>query len=98
MKQLDLKAVARADLADILEYSVSEFGRRVAAKYMRGLSHAFTRLEEYPEIGPLSPDIAPEIRLLRYRNHHIFYRIEGDLILVMRVLHHAMDAKGRLKN
>lgn len=33
---------------------------------------------------------------LAHRKHRIFYRVEGENVLIVRILHHARDAKGML--
>jgi toxin ParE1/3/4 len=93
VKRLDIKAAARAELTQIYEYSVAEFGWQVAETYMSGLRGAFDRLLEFPLIGPVYPDVNPEVRFLLYRSHRIFYRIEGDLVLIVRVLHKHRDVR-----
>ncbi len=93
VKRLDIKAAARAELAQIYEYSVAEFGWQVAETYLLGLRHAFDRLLEFPFIGPVYPDVTPEIRVLLHRSHRIFYRIEGDMVLIVRVLNKRRDVR-----
>lgn len=91
MKRLDIKAAARAELAQIHEYSVAEFGWRAAEAYMIGLRQAFDRLLEFPFIGPIYPDVTPEVRVFLHRSHRIFYRIEGEMVLIVRVLNKQRD-------
>jgi toxin ParE1/3/4 len=91
--RLDIKAAARAELAQIYDYSVAEFGLLVAETYMAGLRGAFDRLLEFPLIGPVFPDIEPEVRVFLQRSHRIFYRIEGDIVLIVRVLHKHRDVR-----
>ena len=92
MLRLDIKAAARAELRNIYEFSVAEFGTRVAETYLTGLRSAFDRILEFPGIGPVYPDVVPEVRSLAYRSHRIFYQLDGDLILIVRVLHHRQSA------
>jgi toxin ParE1/3/4 len=93
VKRLDIKAAARAELAQIYQYSVAEFGSQIAEAYMIGLRQAFDRLLEFPFIAPAYPDVAPEVRVLLHRSHRIFYRIEGDVVLIVRVLHKHRDVR-----
>ncbi len=93
VKRLDIKAAARAELAQIYEFSVAEFGWQVAEAYMIGLRQAFDRLLEFPFLGPVYPDVTPEVRVFLHRSHRIFYRIEGDLVLIVRVLHKHRDLR-----
>ncbi len=93
MKRLDIKAAARAELAQIYEFSVAEFGWQIAEAYLTGLRGAFDRLLEFPMIGPVYPDVTPEVRVIHHRSHRIFYRIEGDMVLIVRVLHKHRDMR-----
>lgn len=93
VKRLDIKAAARAELAQIYEYSVAEFGPPVAEAYLFGLRQAFDRLLEFPFIGPVYPDVTPEIRVLLHWSHRIFYRIEDDTVLIVRVLNKRRDVR-----
>ena len=93
MRRLDVKASARAELAQIYDYSISEFGWQVAEHYLIGLRKAFDRLIEFPFIGPIFPDVTPEVRVFLYRSHRIFYRIEDETLLIVRVLHKHRDAR-----
>jgi toxin ParE1/3/4 len=97
VKRLDIKAAARAELAHIYEYSVAEFGWQVAEAYIFGLRQAFDRLLEFPFIGPIYPDVSPEVRVLLHRSHRIFYRIEGDMVLIVRVLHKHRDMRAAFR-
>ena len=87
MKRLDIQAAARKDLRDIYRYSVDEFGQRVAETYLNGLRERFDLLSGEPLIGVIYPDIVPEMRVFGYRSYRIFYRVEPEALLVVRVLH-----------
>ena len=93
VKRLDIKATARAELAQIYNYSVAEFGPTVAETYLTGLRNAVERLLEFPFMGTIYPDVIPEIRVILYRSHRVFYRIEGDKVLIVRILHKMRDAR-----
>lgn len=93
VKRLDIKATARAELAQIYDYSVAEFGPKVAEAYLTGLRNAFERLLEFPFMGTIYPDVTPEVRVILHRSHRVFYRIESDKVLVVRILHKMRDAR-----
>ena len=96
MRRLDVKAAARAELRNIYDFSVLEFGTRVAEAYLTGLRNAFDRILEYPRIGPVCPRVVPEIRVFAYRSHRIFYHTDSDTIMIVRVLHSRQDAGAAL--
>lgn len=68
-------------------------GAEVAEAYARTLGAAMERLLDYPESG-VPRDLRPGLRSLAAGEHHIFYRIERQEIVVARVLHKAVDANG----
>jgi toxin ParE1/3/4 len=94
--RLELSRRAQADLDDIRDYSLAEFGVARAIAYLDAMEGAFRRTLDYPDIGALHPTVHPPIRSLGCQQHRIFYQVEGDTILVVRILHKAMDAKRHL--
>jgi toxin ParE1/3/4 len=91
--ELRLRAAAAADLSAILDYSIEKFGDRAGREYLRSFDRAFDLLRRHPKAGALRLEIEPPVRCLPHRSHRIFYDIEGEIVLIVRVLHHAMDAE-----
>jgi toxin ParE1/3/4 len=91
-----LRALADADLADILDYGISEFGETIGTDYVRSFEQAFALLGRHPFAGALNNDVVPPIHCLHHRRHRIFYDVEGETVWIVRVLHHAMDIPARL--
>ena len=84
-------------MADIDLYSIEQFGESAAATYMLGLEAAFALLADYPEAGPAMPKLGKGIRCLVHRKHRIFYVVRDDVVLILRFVHGARDAKRALK-
>lgn len=97
MTRLVFSRDASADIADIMAFSVTQFGEAVAADYMDGLEIACELLREYPEMAAVYPRMKPEMRCLIYRSHRIYYRVEREEVLIVRVLHRARDTKRVLR-
>jgi toxin ParE1/3/4 len=93
--KLALRAAALRDLDGIYDYTLAAHGAAQAEDYVRGLWAAMEILCAYPKSGPPS-DLRPGLRSLAVRHHRVFYRIEGDAVVVARVLHKAMDVERRL--
>jgi toxin ParE1/3/4 len=91
--RLELSRRAQADLADIRDYSVEQFGVERAIAYLDAIEQAFRRIMLYPEIGEEDPGVAPAIRSLACQRHRIFYVAEGETIVIQRILHGAMDVE-----
>lgn len=97
MAEVTFSNAAEADLADIDEFSVTQFGDHMGEAYMHGFDEAFDLLGDFPMAGRPVTGIGVGTRCLIHRSHRIFYRISGDHVLILRVLHHAQDAPRHLK-
>jgi toxin ParE1/3/4 len=93
MARLAYSRQAAADIGEIAEFSVAQFGDAVTADYLAGLALACKLLTEFPEMAAIYPRLKPEIRCLIYRSHRIFYRVIADEVLIVRVLHHSRDVE-----
>ena len=96
MKRLELSVDADADLFDILAYGTAVHGEVASDAYYTGLGDAFSFLCEYPSAGQIEETAGLNLRRWRYRQHRIFYRVDSDSILIVRVFHVAADAVRRL--
>jgi plasmid stabilization system protein ParE len=94
--ELRLRAAADADLVDILDFSMARFGVSVGEDYVRSFEQPFALLRRHPKAGELRTDLKPPLRCLHHRQHRIFYDEEDDVVWIVRVLHHAMDAEALL--
>ncbi|MDV3458703.1 type II toxin-antitoxin system RelE/ParE family toxin [Sphingomonas sp. HF-S4] len=90
--RVTLSEAADADIAEILSYSIASHGRAAAEIYVGGIKRASELLIDHPAAGVAHPDIDPLVRSLPYRAHRLYYQIEPERILVLRVLHRSMDA------
>jgi toxin ParE1/3/4 len=82
---------ARADLADIWRYTVQRWDRDQADRYLRELRRAIETIARGPSKGHRCDDI--RAGYLRYPagSHVVFFRMAGDGIVVVRILHQRMD-------
>lgn len=91
MLNVRLTPEAKKDLESIIAYTKDLFGVRQARTYKDGLEKLFEILADYPEIGSNRHDIQPGLRRLVYQAHAIYYRIEGNEIVVGRILGPGQD-------
>ncbi len=89
--QLELSSRARADIQNVLAYTVETWGERQAYEYGAVLDNALATIEQTPKIGHAKPDLQAGILCYRAGQHLIFYRIDGSTVYVLRVLHSRMD-------
>lgn len=81
---------AESDLIDIW-VSIALDNRRAADQLLEDFESRFNQLSDFPESGPLRPDIADDVRTLTCRNYLILYRMTSDRIEIVRVVHGARD-------
>lgn len=85
--QLDLTKTAQRDIDAMHAYGLLNFGRRVADDYSRQLLDLLDLLQETPRMGMERTDFKKATRILRYRSHMIFYRLNQRGIKIHRILH-----------
>jgi toxin ParE1/3/4 len=90
---LRLSRTAEAEFEAIDAYSHEQFGDEVATTLMRGFGELFDMLRRHPLAGQAAFELGEGIRSLKHRSHRIFYRVEKNEVRIVRILHHAMDAK-----
>jgi len=84
---------AAQDIEDILEQSLLEFGLLQTENYFNSLTSCLKLLGANPEMGRTAEEIRPGYRRFSHKSHLIFYKPAGkNDILVIRILHHHMDA------
>lgn len=96
MAEVRFSPKSRTDLAEIDEYGAEAFGDEVAAKYSRGFDEAFELLARHPQIGSERQRLGAHVRTLSYKRHRIFFEVDGEVVLILRIFHHARDVKRSL--
>jgi toxin ParE1/3/4 len=92
LAEIRFRALAVSDLAAIRLYSVAEFGRDVALRYLDEFDAAWRLLADHPRIGSAYASRSKRaIRSLPCGSHRIYYWVDGKRIWIIRVLHSAMD-------
>jgi toxin ParE1/3/4 len=84
---------ARADIVDILDYTVLEWGVDQRMQYRTQLRDSLNRLAEIPSLGRAREDLAPGIRVFPVGNHLVCFRVRDDDLFVLRVLHSRRDVR-----
>lgn len=98
MAKVEFSNAAEADLVEIDEYSLARYGEDTCEIYMHGFDEAFARLRDYPLAAPIRPELGKGIHCLIHRRHRILYRATASKVLIVRILHHARDAKTALQS
>lgn len=67
-------------------------------KYILKLVQFASDLEELPNLGKIYTYVnGILIRKIIYKNHSIFYYVEGEIIHIIAVIHHKQNIKEKIK-
>jgi toxin ParE1/3/4 len=87
---------ARADIEDIWSYTAEKWGDAQAESYIRSLKHGIETIARDPNRGRPCDDLRPGYRKFAVGSHILFFRLMGEDIDVVRVLHQSMDFEQHL--
>lgn len=90
--KLEVSDEAASDLREIYAYSREVWGVSRARTYVLDIKTHFRRLAQSVASGTKADDIAIGLRRLVSGSHVIWFRVEGDTLRVVRVLHTSRDA------
>lgn len=96
MPDYRLSRKAERDMGAIARYTIEQFGIEQARTYRDSMIACFQSLAETPGMGRRVDHIREGYRRFDHRSHAIFYKVEDQGILIIRVLHHRMNAPRRL--
>ena len=91
MPRLELSTDAERDVEGMFLYGVMQFGSSQADSYTAGLRQTLDRIVQHPAAARLREEIRPPVRLYRYRAHHILYAVDGERIIILRILHRSAN-------
>lgn len=74
-----------------MEYLRREAGPRVAARYLRDINQRLIRLRDMPRTGVALPEYGPSVRFVPCRRHVVYYELEAQVVIILRILHAAQD-------
>lgn len=90
MGQVIRSSEAETDLLEIWQYIATE--NLEAADHLLLLFNEKAQvLLKHPEMGRRREELAPAIRSIPFGNYMVFYRLKGDDVEIVRVLHGARD-------
>ncbi|WP_428670999.1 type II toxin-antitoxin system RelE/ParE family toxin [Roseibium sp.] len=88
-----LTPAAEHDLEDIWQYTARNWSEDQADSYVDALEGAFNTLLAMPEIARERTEFNPPVRIHPSAQHAIIYRVQGDHIVILRVLGGRQDWK-----
>ena len=96
MNQVILSPKAKSDLSEIWDYTLAEWGVDQAEKYVRDLWEAMQQQAcDFSTSIDIS-DVRSGYRKVISGSHVIFFKLTGDGIDVVRILHQRMDFERHL--
>ena len=96
MPDYRLSHKAESDIGAIARYTIDRFGIAQARTYRDSMIACFRSLAENPGLGRKVDNIRQGYRRFDHRSHVIFYKRDGQGMLVVRVLHKRMNAPRHL--
>lgn len=82
---------AEADIEDIHVDLSLRLGTRKADLYLSGMQAVMEAVADDPLMARERTEVRPPVRLVPFGDHHIFYEVLGDDVVIVRVLHHSFD-------
>jgi toxin ParE1/3/4 len=82
-----LSNAAGRDLEHVFADGIQKFGRKQALRYSEDLETVFQRIADNPLLYRERFEVHPPVRIVAFHAHLILYQIEGDDVLIGRVLH-----------
>jgi len=82
---------ARDDLGAISAYTFTKWGEEQSTKYTEELYKTIVNIANDPDTGKSRYGVPKVIKGRKSGRHVVFYRIIGQIIFIMRILHESMD-------
>lgn len=97
MLPYELAPAAEADLREIARYTLWQWGKRQARRYLRLLEAGLRKIAEGRAVFRTFSARYPQVRVSRCQHHYVFYlHPEGQKPRILAVLHENMDLLARL--
>ncbi len=84
------------DLVAIEEYSIANWGKRVASRYLDDIEAALQRISENTDVLRAEPNFHETLYFYRVNKHLLVCDLQPDSVFVLTVLHANMDIPDRL--
>jgi len=88
---LDFTRAAVADIQSIRAYTLENWGGPQERRYLDSMWGKFEELLADPQRWRSRDDLFPGCQIAAQEKHVILFRIEGNVLQIVRVLHGAMD-------
>lgn len=84
--------LANSELVDIWSFVATQSSTEAADRLIDTITNRFLLLSRFPEIGRnREEDLRPGLRSFSVGAYVIFYRVEGNDVLILHVIHGSRD-------
>jgi len=97
MRSYKLTEAAKNDLREISTYTKKTWGKEQEKVYRESIRTALRIVAKLPGIGRKREELAEGLRSFPVGNHIAYYIEKSNLIIVVRILHPAMDTEKAMK-
>jgi plasmid stabilization system protein ParE len=94
--ELLLTRRALRDIAEIEAYSVSQWGKPVADRYVADIEAALARLRDKPDLLRARDDLPRHLRFYSVNKHVLVCDVRPRAVCVLTVIHGSRDIPSRL--
>ncbi len=95
-KALALTQSALASINEIERFSIENWGKKVAARYIDDLEAGLIRIQEHSELLRPQPEFHPDFCFYRVNKHLLVCDRQANSIIVLAAIHAAQDIPERL--
>lgn len=103
IKRSEVTEDARTDLQIQYEWYLEKADDEIADRYLKSFQDTLSKLVTQPDLGVMRRFRSKRLRGIRsiqllgaFRIHLLFYRLEGEVLVVFRVMHGMRDLPRRL--
>ena len=96
MARYALSPAAQADLESIWDYSRRHWGEAQAETYTRSIQAACEALAEGTLVSRSAEEVRAGYRKVAVGSHVMFFRVQADVVEIVRILHQSMDVDRHL--
>ena len=96
MGSYTLSSAAQADLEGIWDYTVRRWGEAQAEDYTRNIQAACEALGNGVLVSRSAEEVRAGYRKVTVGSHVMFFRMQSDVVEIIRILHQSMDVERHL--
>jgi len=94
-----LNLQVKAELDDIWLYiAVESSSLEIADRVVETITDTFLQLSKHPNLGRRRDDIRKGLRSINAGSYVVLYRVEGDNIRILHVVHGRRDIKSAIRH